>query len=434
MNGWAGRVTPFAEIGRALTGAGADALMLSEWPPYPHVELLLPHCSGRAAQRAFAQVGWRWRIGGDGAWRLVRRRRYSFDGGFLVTVHHALPTGPVPTRALRRLERALWQGAARDVDGLLRPPDAPLLVFHCLQASRGAVRSTAQRAELLAHARAVSETDAAWTLAREAGVEAALCGVLGESRPPPRPARPRSIAVPAVAWRATRALRAVGQRRALAHALLGEPWQHCVTRCRFDGLELLAGAGTFLPRAVSEQVVHEAAEQLVGVKRPVLVDVGTGCGAIALALARRFEDARVHGFDLDEAALAWARRNGRRLGISHAEFAAGSLLEPVPAAARGRVSLVVGNVPCVPPAAFEGSLDAPAQAYVGADADGLGLQRRLAADARDVLAPGGWLLVQLAPSQWAPYRDALRGFGFDQLHVRGGPVAVVAAGRWTGGV
>lgn len=431
MSAWGGRLTPHAEVGHALSGAGVDALVLSEWPPFPHLELLLPRGAARAAQRAFAEVGWRWRIGGDGAWRFVRRHRYSFDGGFLVTVHEVLPSAPVPAIALRGLERALWDGAVRDADGLLRPATAPLLVFHCLLAARGVVRFPAQRAELLAYARGLTDHDAAWSLARSAGVEAALRGALGEPSPRP-PSRSGAPAVASSAWRATRALRAISHRRAVAHAVLGEPWEDCLTRCRFDGLELLAGPGTFLPRGVSEELVHEAAERLAGVKRPVLVDVGTGCGAIALALARRFRDARVLGCDLDEGALTWAWRNGCRLGLDHAQFAAGSLLEPVPGDLRGRVTLVVGNVPCVPPDAFEGSLDAPAQAYVGADADGLGLQRTVAADARGVLAPGGWLLVQLGPSQWDPFRAALQDLGYDELHVRGGPVAVVGAGRWPG--
>ena len=77
-----------------------------------------------------------------------------------------------------------------------------------------------------------------------------------------------------------------------------------MTRCRFDDLELLAGAGTFLPRRVSEGLVSAADERIARVENPLLVDVGTGCGAVALALARRHPRAQVLGLDLDAGALA----------------------------------------------------------------------------------------------------------------------------------
>lgn len=426
-------VTPLAEVGSALAGAGVPALVLSKPPGVPHVELLLARGSARPAESALARVGWRWRVSGDGPWRFARRRRYAFDGGFLVTVHHALPTGPLPALALRSLERALWAGAERsDDDGLLRAGDAPLLVYLCVQAARGGVRSTAERAELQARAERLTDREPAVSLARTVGVKAPLRGALGGAGSPPAAGRATRGAVPAIAWWAARGLRERGKRQALAAALLGEPWRHAITRCRFDGLELLAGPGTFLPRRVSEQLVPAACERLSAVERPVAVDVGTGCGAIALALARRAPRARVLGVDVDERALTWAQRNGRRLGMPHVRFACGSLLDPVPADVRTRVSLIAANVPCVPPDSLERNLDAPARAYAGADPDGLGLQRRLAADCRPLLHPGGWLLVQLAPSQWPAYRETLRDLGFEALDVQGGPTAIVAAGRWAG--
>jgi release factor glutamine methyltransferase len=135
--------------------------------------------------------------------------------------------------------------------------------------------------------------------------------------------------------------------------------------------------------------------------------------------------------DLPHVELRLARGHGR--AGQHVDFAAGSLLDPLPASWRGGVSLVCANVPCVPRGAYEVSLDAPARAYVGGGRDGLGLQWRLAEQARDGLSPGGWLLVQLAPSQWAPYRETLDRLGFEALEARGDGVAVVGAGRRPGG-
>ena len=423
------RTRLLAEVGEALAGVGVSALVLSEPPAFPHVELLLAR-GARAARPALASVGWRRRTGGDGAWRLARRRRYVFDGGFVVTVHETLPTGPLPALALRSLDRALWAGAERrGDDGLLRAGGAAKVVYLCVQAARGALRSTAQRAELAAQAAGITDRGATCSLARTVGVEAQVREVLAGTDSWSSAGR---AAVPPAAWRAARVLRERTEGRAIGEALLGEPWRSAVTRCRFDGLELLVGPGAFLPRSVSEQLVRAACERPFGEERPVAVDVGTGCGAIALALARRNRFMRVIGVDLDERALKWARRNSRRLGLSHVRFASGSLLDPVPEELRSRVSLMTANVPCVPRDDFEGSLDAPAQAYVGVGADGLGLQRMLAGQARAVLAPGGWLLVQLAPSQWPAYRETLHDLGYDRLDASGGSVAVVASGRWPG--
>lgn len=189
-----------------------------------------------------------------------------------------------------------------------------------------------------------------------------------------------------------------------------------------------------MPRGVSEQLVEAASERLGGMQRLIVVDVGTGCGAIAMALARRLPHAQVLGLELDEGAVRWARSNGRRLRLTNVRFGSGSLLEPLPADLLGHVSLIVANVPCIPVDAFEENLDAPAAAYVGADADGLGLHRRLAAEARTALRPGGWLLVQLEPSQWPSFVATLSELGYDT--VDGGDaeglIARVGAGRWPG--
>jgi release factor glutamine methyltransferase len=420
---------PLIDAARQLAAAHAPALVLSEPADLPHVELLLARGHARSGERALAHAGWRWRLGGDGAGQLAGRRRYHFDGGFVLTVHHALPAGPLPAVALLPLARALWAGAVRDGrEELLRPRAEPQLVYLVVQVARGVMRSPAQLAELHALAPRVADWDAVWSLARAVGVERTL-EKLAES-PAPAPAR---AGTRPTAWRAARWLRHLRRAESVADLLLGEPWRWAVTRCRFDDLELLAGPGTFLPRRVSERLVSAAAARVTSVERPLLVDVGTGCGAVALALARRHPSAQVLGLDLDAGALTWARRNALRLGSPHVDFAAGSLLDPLPASWRGRVSLVIANVPCVPPDACEGSLDAPVRAYVGGGRDGLGLQRRLAEEARDVLGPGGWLLIQLAPSQWVPYRETLDRLGFEALETLGDGVAVVGAGRRPGG-
>jgi release factor glutamine methyltransferase len=268
-----------------------------------------------------------------------------------------------------------------------------------------------------------------WALSGALGVDDTLRAMLADH---PRAAalstRPSVLgSICAFGWRVTRELRNVRRVPVARDALLGEPWRGAVTRCRFGGVELLAGPRVFLPRKVSEPMVGVAVERLANVDRPVVVDVGTGCGAIALALARRIPAAHVLGFDMDPTAVTWARRNGFRLELPHVQFATGSLLDSLPASLHGRVDLVGANVPCLPPGSFAGAADAPNEAYVGSDPDGLGLQRRLAEQARRVLKPGGWLLVQLAPSQWPAYAEVVNGLGYRTEAPRADEIAVITA-------
>ncbi len=424
---------PLIEVGRLLAAADVPALILSEPADLPSAALLVHRRRARAAEVALDRGGWRWRVGGDGAWRLTRRRRYVFDGGFHLTVHAALPAGPLPAITLLQLERALWVDSSSE-DGLARCRREPLLVYLGVQIARGTVRSPGQLAEVLTCAAEVTDWGLVWRLARKVGVSGTLRAVLADRAPPAEARTDASVGTwgGAIAWRVADVLRRRGRPQALWDAVIGEPWRHATTRCRFCGLELLAGPGTFLPRGVSELLVDSAVERMAGPDRAFLVDVGTGCGAVALALARRRPDARVRGVDVDTKALSWARRNRRRCGLHRVDFASGSLLDPVPASWEGCVSVVVANVPCIPPDSFEGASDAPEQAYVGTGPDGLDLHRRLAEQARDALRPGGWLLVQLAPLQWEVYRQSLEALGYQALGARGGDVAVIGAARWPG--
>lgn len=185
------------------------------------------------------------------------------------------------------------------------------------------------------------------------------------------------------------------------------------TRCRFDGLELLAGPHVFLPRVESEHLVHAAIahfdELPPGPKRGI--DVGTGVGAIALAVCARMPSARMVGLDLMRDPIRWAHRNARRLGLAHAAtFAVSDLLSQVPKPWRSGVDLVVGNIPCVAAADFGGAADTGAVGYVGEGGDGLGLHRRLLADARQVLSVDGAVCLQLRPDQLEPLSaEAERG-------------------------
>ncbi len=165
-----------------------------------------------------------------------------------------------------------------------------------------------------------------------------------------------------------------------------------MTTVNFAGLELLTAPGAVMtPRATSVALVERVLEH-VGGTDAVVVDVGTGSGAIAIAIARSAPEARVWATDVSADAVALARRNVVRSGVS-VHVRRGYLLDPVP----GAVDVVVANLPYLPVSERDAHPDLavePASA-VFAPGDGLGAYRRLVAAADERLSANGLLVVQL---------------------------------------
>jgi release factor glutamine methyltransferase len=159
------------------------------------------------------------------------------------------------------------------------------------------------------------------------------------------------------------------------------------------------------PRSTSERLVATALG-LLGGRAAVVADVGTGSGALALAIARAAPQARVWATDTNPAAVALARQNVRRQGLGErVTVHEGDLLEPVP----GWVDLVVANLPYLP--ARERGLHAdlagePEEALFAAR-DGLGPYRRLLGACETRLTPGGALVVQFRRRVYAARREEL---------------------------
>ena len=138
---------------------------------------------------------------------------------------------------------------------------------------------------------------------------------------------------------------------------------------------------------------------LKDVERPLVVDVGTGTGCIALSLAAERPDAEVHAIDISAAALAVARENARRLGLEgRVTFHHGDLLEPV-AHLAGRIDLVVSNPPYVDPAERESLApevrDHEPEPALFPDGEPLGMYRTLIAAAADGLSRRGGVVLEL---------------------------------------
>ncbi|NAZ87134.1 peptide chain release factor N(5)-glutamine methyltransferase [Kineococcus sp. T90] len=193
------------------------------------------------------------------------------------------------------------------------------------------------------------------------------------------------------------------------------PLQHLTGRAPFRSLELAVGPGVFVPRPETEVVaqlaVEEAARLAAAGAAPVVVDLCTGSGAIALAVATEVPAARVHAVELDPMAHAWARRNVEELApaldlrLGDAATAFGDL--------DGAVDVVVSNPPYVPPGAVPQEVEVarhdPELALYGRGEDGLEVPRRVVASAARLLRPGGLVVVEHAEVQEAGARRMLAG-------------------------
>jgi release factor glutamine methyltransferase len=174
----------------------------------------------------------------------------------------------------------------------------------------------------------------------------------------------------------------------------------------FCGLALGTRPGVVMtPRRASEHVV-ETALAVLGDRPAIVADVGTGSGAIAVALAAGAPQARVWATDTSRAAVALACENVRRQGLLHRVVVLeGDLLDPVP----GPVDLVVANLPYLPAgerAQYPDLAGEPAVA-VFAERDGLGPYRRLLDACQGRLAPDGALVLQFRGRVLRASRDGL---------------------------
>lgn len=183
----------------------------------------------------------------------------------------------------------------------------------------------------------------------------------------------------------------------------GEPLQYVTGVAGFRRIELAVGPGVFVPRPETELVAERAMARLP--HGGVLVDAGTGSGAIAFAVADERPDARVLATEASARAGEWAATNRAALGLD-VELLAGDLLDPLPPSLRGAVDVVVSNPPYVPSAQHDALprdvVDHEPHDALFAGERGTEVLDRLAAAARSWLRRGGWLVVEIGYDQ----RDA----------------------------
>ncbi len=195
-------------------------------------------------------------------------------------------------------------------------------------------------------------------------------------------------------------LAAMVERRAV-----GLPLEHVLGWAEFCGLRITVDPGVFVPRRRTEFLIGEA----VALARPgsVVVDLCCGTGAMGVAVAAAVGPVELHAADIEPAAVRCARRNVLPVGgLVHQ----GDLYHALPPALRGRVDVLLVNAPYVPTKDI-GLLPAEARDHeplvaLDGGADGLDVQRRVAAGAADWLAPGGHLLIETSGRQAARTAEA----------------------------
>jgi release factor glutamine methyltransferase len=203
-------------------------------------------------------------------------------------------------------------------------------------------------------------------------------------------------------------------QRLIARRAAGEPLQYITGQQEFFGLPFEVTPAVLIPRPETEILIEETIRlaQQAALQSPVIIDVGTGSGCIAVALARELAAAQVIATDISAAALAVAARNAARNGVAErVRFIQTDLLDDVPV--EPRADFILSNPPYVAahevPSLQREVRDWEPRLALTDNADGLSFYRRLLADAPPHLRAGGYLICEMGYTQAVAITALLAG-------------------------
>ncbi len=227
--------------------------------------------------------------------------------------------------------------------------------------------------------------------------------------------------------------------RMIARRAAGEPVQLITGQAVFRGLQIAARPGVFVPRDSTEYLAEQAIRRLRRRRRPIAVDLATGGGTVALAIANEVRGVRVFGTDISATAVRVARENARRLRL-RATFRKGDLFGGLPSDLEGHVDVITLHPPYVARDELHELPEEirrfePAHTLTDRSLNGLGLVGRAASEGPRWLKRGGWLLIEVSPDRARAVATVLRHDGFEDVRStmdRGFKVTRVLVGRWRG--
>ncbi|CRG50633.1 peptide chain release factor N(5)-glutamine methyltransferase [Yersinia wautersii] len=238
------------------------------------------------------------------------------------------------------------------------------------------------------------------------------------------PKRDAEILLSFVTGKARTYLLAFGETEITAEQLLwletlanrreqGEPIAYLVGEREFWSLPLSVSSATLIPRPDTECLVEQALARLPAMPCRIL-DLGTGTGAIALALASERRDCAVIAVDINADAIALARHNAEKLAIDNVCFLQGSWFEPV----SGRFALIASNPPYIDandPHLNEGDVRYEPHSALVAAAEGMADLAAIVSQAPGYLEPGGWLMLEHGWQQANAVQELLKNSGFSAV-------------------
>ena len=198
-----------------------------------------------------------------------------------------------------------------------------------------------------------------------------------------------------------------------------EPLQHITGMAYFRNLELEVGRGVFIPRPETEFVAQLAIEALRGAAgdQPIAVDLGTGSGAIALAMATEVPHAKIFAVEKSDLAMPFTRKNFENYAAENAQVIQGDLIDAFQEL-NGKAAVVASNPPYIPLQAIPRDVEVrdfdPQLALYGGE-DGMEVMRGVSATAMRLLHPGGFLVVEHADSQGPQVSQLLLADGWRQV-------------------